>query len=97
MSLGKEIKKLRIDKALSQKELHEMTGLSQKYLSEIEHDKVDPRASILVRIADALEVSLDRLCGRERSRPRRRSKAADEDEAPALVQVGAWEQVGMGA
>jgi transcriptional regulator with XRE-family HTH domain len=61
MSLGKEIKKARIDKGWQQKDLHEATGLSQKYLSEIELDKVDPRFSIVKRIARALGVSIDRL------------------------------------
>jgi transcriptional regulator with XRE-family HTH domain len=61
MSLGKEIKKVRIDKGWKQKELCEATQLSQKYLSEIESEKVDPRWSIVQRIARALGVSLDRL------------------------------------
>lgn len=61
MSLGKEIKKARIDKGWQQKDLREATGLSQKYLSEVELDKVDPRWSIVKRIADALGVSLDQL------------------------------------
>lgn len=61
MSLGKEIKKARIDKSWQQKDLHEATGLSQKYLSEIELDKVDPRFSVVKRIARALGVSLDTL------------------------------------
>ena len=65
MSLGKAIKMVRIEQELSQTRLHELTGLTKKYLSEIEHDKVDPRTSILVRIADALQVSTDRLLGRE--------------------------------
>jgi len=59
MSLGKEIKKSRIDKGWQQKDLQEATGLSQKYLSEIELDKVDPRFSIVKRIAQALGVSID--------------------------------------
>jgi transcriptional regulator with XRE-family HTH domain len=61
MSLGKEIKKVRIDKGWKQKDLCEATQLSQKYLSEIESEKVDPRWSIVQRIARALVVSLDRL------------------------------------
>ena len=61
MSLGREIKKARIDKGWQQKDLREATGLSQKYLSEVELDKVDPRFSIVKRIARALEISLDRL------------------------------------
>ena len=61
MTLGREIKKARIDKGWKQKDLRDATGLSQKYLSEIETDSVDPRISIVVRIAKALGVSLDRL------------------------------------
>ena len=61
MSLGKEIKKARIDKGWQQKHLQEATGLSQKYLSQVELDKVDPRFSVVKRIARALGVSLDTL------------------------------------
>jgi transcriptional regulator with XRE-family HTH domain len=61
MSLGREIKKARIDKGWKQKELVTATGLSQKYVSEIERDEVDPRFSIVKRIAWALGVSLDQL------------------------------------
>lgn len=70
MSLGREIKKARADKGWKQKDLQEKTRLSQKYLSEIENDLVDPRFSIVQRIADALDVSLDQLAKRpERSAP----------------------------
>ena len=61
MSLGREIKKARIDKGWKQKDLRDATGLSQKYLSEIESDHVDPRFSIVKRIAQAIGVSLDQL------------------------------------
>jgi transcriptional regulator with XRE-family HTH domain len=69
MSLGREVKKARIDKGWKQKELHVATGLSQKYLSQIEGDKVDPRFSIVKRIAQALGVSLDQLGQEEDSEP----------------------------
>ena len=64
MSLGSEIKKARADKHWKQQDLVIETRLSQKYLSAIELDKVDPRFSIVQRIARALEVSIDQL-GRE--------------------------------
>jgi transcriptional regulator with XRE-family HTH domain len=64
MSLGKDIRKARIDKGMKQMDLQEKTGLSQKYLSQIELDKVSPRFAIVRRIATALGVSLDNL-GRE--------------------------------
>jgi len=61
MSLGREIKKARIDKGWKQQDLQAATGLTQTYLSQIELDKVDPRFSIVTRIAQALGVSLDTL------------------------------------
>ena len=61
MSLGSEIRKARIDKRWRQKDLQEALGISQKSLSEIEHDKVDPRWSIVKRIAEALGVSIAQL------------------------------------
>lgn len=65
MSLGREIKKARANKGWKQKDLRDSTGLSQKYLSEVELDKVDPRISIVQRIAEALGVSIDRLTRKE--------------------------------
>jgi transcriptional regulator with XRE-family HTH domain len=64
MSLGREIKKARVDKGWKQQDLQVATGLSQTYLSQIELDKVDPRFSIVTRIADALGVSLDTLASK---------------------------------
>jgi len=62
-TLGKEIKKARIEKGLKQKDLQVLTGLSQKHLSQIENDAADPRASVLRKIALALGVSADTLLG----------------------------------
>jgi transcriptional regulator with XRE-family HTH domain len=63
-TLGQNIVKARVDNRMKQKDLMEKADLSQRYLSALEHDKVDPRLSVLVRLADALEVSLDYLAGR---------------------------------
>jgi transcriptional regulator with XRE-family HTH domain len=68
-TLGKEIKKARIDQGLKQKELQARTGLSQKYLSQIENDAVDPRVSVLKKIAQALQVSADSLLGLDAVEP----------------------------
>ena len=61
MSLGKEIKKARIDKGWKQQDLQAATGLSQKYLSAVELDKAHPSFDVMKRIARALGVSLDTL------------------------------------
>ena len=61
MSLGIEVKKGRIERRWQQEDLAQAAGISRKYLSQIELDKVDPRFSIVKRIARALGVSIDRL------------------------------------
>jgi transcriptional regulator with XRE-family HTH domain len=61
MSLGKEIKKARIDKGWKQQDLQAATGLSQKYLSAVELDKAQPSFDVVKRIARVLGVSLDTL------------------------------------
>jgi predicted transcriptional regulator len=43
-------KKGRIDKGLKQKDLMALTGLTQKHLSLIENDDVDPGVSVLRKI-----------------------------------------------
>jgi transcriptional regulator with XRE-family HTH domain len=68
MSLGIEVKKGRIDRRWQQEDLAQAAGISRKYLSQIENDRVDPRFSIVQRIARALEISLDTL-GREEKTP----------------------------
>lgn len=65
MSLGKAIAKARIDASMKQKDLRAATGISQKYLSRIEHDKVDPSWSIIERIAWVLPLDLTTIA-RER-------------------------------
>jgi len=58
-TLGQAIRKARIDQHLQQKDLVKMTEISQKYLSQIENDKVDPHFGLVQRIAKALKISLD--------------------------------------
>lgn len=77
MSLGRAIKHARGVKGWKQKDLQVATGLSQKYLSEIELDKVDPRVSIVQRIACALGVPCDALL-------------TPEPPTPAAVGISYW-------
>jgi len=75
MTLGREIKKARIDKGWQQQDLKEATGLSQKYLSAVELDKVQPSFAVVHVIAHALGVSLDELAkGVPPTRPARRQR-----------------------
>ncbi len=78
MSLGIEVKKGRIDRRWQQEELAQAAGISRKYLSQIENDRVDPRFSIVKRLAKALDVSLDTL-GRDEPPRARYSHRRDAD------------------
>lgn len=62
-TLGQNIVKARVDKRYKQKDLCEMTGLSQKYLSAVELGKAEPRIRVVQKIARALGVSVDAIVG----------------------------------
>jgi transcriptional regulator with XRE-family HTH domain len=60
-TLGREIKKARAALGWRQQRLQEATGISQKYLSRIENDHVDPSWSFVLKIAQALNMDLRTL------------------------------------
>jgi len=85
-SLGKALKKARIDTGISQRELARRTGLRQSHLSLIENDRHDPSATIVRTLAQALGVSSDYLLDLTddpRPRPRRRRQGDDSEEEEA--------------
>jgi transcriptional regulator with XRE-family HTH domain len=60
-TLGREIKKARAALGWRQNQLQKATGISQKYLSRIENDHVDPSWSFVLKIARALDMDLRAL------------------------------------
>ena len=64
MTIGQSIKKVRIDKGYTVKELSIETGIRQTTISGWEQDRCTPTVILLCCIADVLKVSLDELCGR---------------------------------
>ena len=61
MSLSENIKKIRKKKGWSQKELGEMIGSHLSHINRIETGKQNPSLEVLIKLADALEVSIDGL------------------------------------
>jgi len=57
-TLGREMKKARAALGWRQQRLQVATGISQKYLSRIENDHVDPSWSFVLKIARALNLDL---------------------------------------
>jgi transcriptional regulator with XRE-family HTH domain len=56
---GVKLKELRLDRGLSQEELHEMTGVSRDTISRMESgDRPNPHPRTLRRLAEALGVTV---------------------------------------
>lgn len=62
-TLGQQVIIARTMKGWKQLDLCKATGLSQKHISQIENDHVDPRVSVIRNLAGALDVSFDFLLG----------------------------------
>lgn len=60
-SLGHNIRKYRVEAALSQDELAEACGCCGSYIGKIENGKSLPSLEIIVKLADALDTTVDHL------------------------------------
>jgi transcriptional regulator with XRE-family HTH domain len=63
MSLGEQIKKVRLAKGLSQKEVVMSANIEKAQFSRIENDKTDPSFSTIEKIAKAMKCNLAELFG----------------------------------
>ncbi len=66
--LGKNIRKLRLERNIKQEELGRAVWASKQSVSNWENENIMPSVEVLVRIADYFGVSTDYLLGREQSR-----------------------------
>jgi len=64
MTLGQHITALRKGKALSQSELGKKAGTSGDIIGRYERDEVKPSIEVIIKIADALDVSIDYMVGK---------------------------------
>ena len=58
---GNQLRRLRLERKLSQESLAELAGLNYKYIGRIELAKADPGADVLVRLARALMIPVGEL------------------------------------
>jgi transcriptional regulator with XRE-family HTH domain len=56
VKIGRNLRRLREDRLLTQEELGEAAEVSRDQVSRIERDEVDPRFSTIRKLARALEV-----------------------------------------
>ena len=61
MHLGNKIKELRKDKNISQDELAEKINIDGRQISRYENDKMNPSIEVLIKIAEAFNISIDYL------------------------------------
>lgn len=59
--IATNLRKFRAIKRLSQEELAELSDLSQQYICSIENAKVNPSIFTMMKIAEALNVSVNDL------------------------------------
>ena len=55
--IGRNFKRIRVRKKLTQEQIEERSGFSQQYLSNLENGKRNPTIITVYEIAQALEVS----------------------------------------
>ncbi len=59
--LGLNIRRARKRRKVSQQALADMCGLHRTYISDLENAKCNPTLSVMITIADCLDVKLDDL------------------------------------
>ncbi|WP_369284185.1 helix-turn-helix domain-containing protein [Oscillibacter sp. GMB15532] len=68
--IGRQVRANRLHQGMTQEQLAERTGLSAPYISHIERAVKHPSLEALVRIAAALDLTLDRLLAGNQSADR---------------------------
>lgn len=58
---GENLFRERLRAGLSQKQLAELVGLTQKHISQLESGNTDPRLAVAVALADALKIPIKKF------------------------------------
>lgn len=67
--IGKRIREVRTDKHLTQDYISAITGVNVSHISNIENNKVKISLTLLIKVCNALDVSVDYLLQAEYSKP----------------------------
>lgn len=81
MVMVENLRTLRIAKGLSQQKLADSIGVTQQAIHQYENGKVEPDLQNLIRLADALEVSVDLLIGHQKPNPTSDNLVSNEEFA----------------
>lgn len=64
--IGENIRKYRIERNITQKELAERVYVTAQAVSRWENNEVEPSINTIIMLAEIFEVSVDELCGKEK-------------------------------
>ena len=64
--LGKRLRRARLLRDINQQDLAKKAGLTIPYMSQIENGHVDPRWSVVLKLAKVLGVSTEYFTGKEK-------------------------------
>ena len=64
--IGENIRKYRIERNITQKELAERLYVTAQAVSRWENNEVEPSINTIIMLAEIFEVSVDELCGKEK-------------------------------
>ena len=59
--LGKNLKRIRTEKGITQGDIVRTLGVSRSFVSNIENGKTNPTLATIAKLAKAVEVSVDEL------------------------------------
>ena len=59
--LGKNLKRIRTEKGISQGDIVRSVGIDRAFVSNIENGKTNPTLATIVKLAKAINVSVDEL------------------------------------
>ena len=83
MSIGKNIKNLRLNYGLSQKDLATIAGVTDKTVSAWENDRIDPRMGAIQKIADHFGIKKSAII--ESSKNNYSEVQANDEELKLLI------------
>lgn len=69
ITLGKNIKKYRLLRGMRQSDLAEKCNCSDSYIGHIEHARGIPSLDMVVRVANALDITVDQLLSSSYNNP----------------------------
>ena len=91
--LGKRVRKIRLERDMTQAQLAGLANVGANYVPRLERGEMVPSVENTCRIARALGVTVDELCGRSRgevvdvTQLVRRLKSSDVDALKRVVDV----------